>query len=61
MDPRALKDLRKLADAIAAPYGAAADIEQLDLMPSDMPGGVRLRVSVVLSTPRGNVTDVQEF
>jgi hypothetical protein len=61
LDPRELKDLRKLANTIAEPFGAAADIESLDLMPADLPGGVRLRVSVVRCTARGNLTDVQEF
>lgn len=61
MDPRELKELRKHANAIAKSFGAAADIEHLSLVPADLPGGVRLRISIVRSTPRGNLTDIQEF
>ena len=61
MDPRELKELRRHANAIAKSFGAAADIEQLDLVAADIPGGVRLRISIVKTTPRGNLTDIQEF
>lgn len=61
MDPKELKELRKYANAIAKSLGAGADLERLDLMPADLPGGVRLRVSVVRTTPRGTLSDIQEF
>jgi hypothetical protein len=61
VDPKELKELRKYANAVAESFGAAADIERLDLTAADIPGGVRLRVSIVLRTPRGMLTDIQEF
>lgn len=56
-----MRELRKHANTIAKTYGGGANVERLDLLASDAPGGVRLRVSIVRCTPRGALTDVQEF